>query len=568
MSQSINAGAIGLLLLEVNGVRYACTAVNMNMAINSIPSAVVTIGCGARIKNKGKAKQSPEDLYKEVLDNRRAFSTEYEKAAMIPCTIIERIEVGKESKSTVVFKGVIASASPVYKAGTTTTKMIQFTCVNAAAELYTNPVAAYKTMQSSAFISAMSDPRKLADEFSDNALNISNAFGSDRSIDNLLDALPKYIQNESEGTVLDRFDACLAAVMEAASSRGDVDPSKISFGLLKKYMHSSWCPNPGLPDSCRREYTKMLLSYLVRIMGNASIYQAVEQLATSADYMLNLVPRWDAGASKDFKLDMCPTRAWETIPSITLYADEITGIQPSSSVLESIDTPNAFMVNYSKPVSYGGTGPAVRTMVGAFSPIKEIQDWLDSEKQVSGESKMTKAKLYDAPKWLYPSINGTTDNKRKSGIKSDASVATEKIPAVRKSSAEVADPAGSALLDIPQTVKTANKIAKALYVFLYGMTDTATIRLSPDLRFGHKTGKFLENSIGMVIDVKVGETSEGRELEDSVLDIRGMLDSITYSYTCGESSSASYSITLSRVRPLDPSETPIDNPMYVNKAKT
>ena len=123
--------------------------------------------------------------------------------------------------------------------------------------------------------------------------------------------------------------------------------------------------------------------------------------------------------------------------------------------------------------------------------------------------------------------------------------------------------------NVDNTRLLADDIAKALFGFMHGRTNTAEVELLPSLRFGADGNTPLENLIGQIIDITPEDVEEGLEQpQDALLAIRGMVTAISFSYDTGTSSSCSYTMQLSRVRPLIENEESLGCPLYASLKKT
>ena len=172
--------------------------------------------------------------------------------------------------------------------------------------------------------------------------------------------------------------------------------------------------------------------------------------------------------------------------------------------------------------------------------------------------------MIPAPRWLSIAAASPTsqvveykgqDNRNDSATVKQMESA--ELPA--QQAMEEAQPVPNRSVDaVTSAFNLANSMAELLFSYNYRVMDMAQIEMTPDVRFGRYNNIWLENLLGKVIQVELGNTMAGTNLQ-----IRGTLQSISYNYSAAESSGASYNIILDRVRLSDAKMPEIDEyPIY------
>jgi hypothetical protein len=157
---------------------------------------------------------------------------------------------------------------------------------------------------------------------------------------------------------------------------------------------------------------------------------------------------------------------------------------------------------------------------------------------------------FPAPTWLRTSMLRAKENGKGSQQNSVESQRTLK-------GVNDAVPVPAVVKDYQAASNIADLVAKALYAHIHGESATAQLSVLPDMRFGFMGDITLEEHIGEVIHILPNESS------DSHLAMSGMLEGVQFEYSAGQSASCKYNIMLSRVRPYDAGEQPIECPLYV-----
>lgn len=562
--QLLTGNIIGEIVLLAEGQSYVCTSLTYTMTMNNIPAATVTIGAGTplAVSKAGSAYKSPEELLKKIQEHRASGGESGGKTTytdMIPCEIQE-VRQGID-KPTTIFKGVIAIGTVVYRAGSPTSRMIQFTCMNKVCELYKKPMSAYVDMPGSVVVQRAIYKTPFS---SKEALQSNTTFNCNTlSAEQLMGAIKTDMQSS---TLLERCCAIVNVCLVAGSYQSlltykENDADKADQIGFKKYFTGDYKLTKKVSMSSE-QFNLTILQYFLESLRGSSIYDALRRVLVSEQYMLQLAPRW----KDDFKMEICPSRAWDPSNSTPIHIDCISQIEASYSPVACINTPEAFVVMFGDAVGFNipniPDGPL--GLNGVYSTNPELTAALKDRyggKLVSlkDANKLYKAKLYNAPYWLFPEVREQQNQQSKDPVKDAASASTEKEAQKKKQDAE-SDRKTKAAEAIR---KMADEIAKNLFVYLYGGEDTVRLSLYPSVRFNY-TGLDLENKLGETIDIimDANDDKERTAKKDSPLNLRGVLESVTYNYTAGDAGSVNYSIQLSRVRPLSSSEKPVKCTLY------
>ena len=557
---------------------YVCSSVSINMTLNNIPMASAVIGCGASIRygHVNTSDNNAEDILEYVMD--AAHNT---SEGFLDCQLVEVFMHEKKIIENILFKGCIVTASLVYKTGATTVRAVRVDCMNAACKLYAQPLSAYNHTVGSYIIDALTHKEGKRKQVDQNTA-IGN-FGMSRvgrlTDTALITSVGDLVKHKDIATKIAYLADAIAIVSTKAVD--SVDLKKTVDGKLLKildYIKSDYYINYELldvNDIADSKFDSSLCNILIDGMRTSNIYNSIAQAVMSQEFMLNLVPGWQ---KDDFKLSLQPSRAWESKPSVTLTFEDISELNSSYNPLNHINDPEVFAVNFSPAVNFEGTQGQVgvpSAMVGAYSRNPEIQKWI-LERFNDGESELRKKlvdnltnfkwTIYPSPTWLRLSFvrtkeqtaNGKQEDTQKKSVAEERTQAKELSPDVQQLKAA----AEAKISDMRRAAEISNEIAKALYVHLHGESATAQVTLLPDMRFGMVGSDYsepfaLEDHIGEVIDIVPTED------DDNHLAIRGIIQGLAFTYSAGQSASCSYTMILSRVRPLTQDAEDITCPLYV-----
>lgn len=558
MSDLLKSCAVGTPVLLVGGKQYICTSMQYTMALNNIPSLSVVVGCGSGIGNPTTTPASAEDLLKQVLDKRKAAYTD-----LVECELREVVDIGntKRQLSIPLFKGVIVTGCVVYHTGNTTTRAIRFQCMNRACKLFVSPIAGYYNICGAGLVTYYSNTD--AEAQAQKSIELQGLRADQLNNKELVDM----VRSQIKGATLDKAIALIVDQIIKSSSEDSTNnqtPADGSIARVADYLYSSYSLSQGLGKICEDDYLDSLCANILQQIKGTSIYNAIQQVIMSLEFMLELAPRH---RNHNFMMEVTPSRAWESKPALTLTSDSIIGIDSSYNPIACLNTPDAFIVYLDAALELARQqGPADQLgMMGVYSTdddmvayIKSLVNGTTKPLSQATQDKMFKAKFFTAPKWIYSATvtqtAGDSDNKTE---EQTAKRTKETNTAKTKQEQDINNLPN---IDKRKVAALADEIAKAFFVHLYGAGDSAIIQLVPSARFGYdpKVG-YLEEHIGDVIDIVL---DTGEITNASSLNIRGVLETVQYNYSAGNAGSATYTIKLGRMRPLDKDEKAIQCPLY------
>lgn len=558
--------------------RYVCSSVTITMRLNSIPTASAIIGGGISLKEGyDYTENNAEDILQYVMD-----ATHNTVDGFIGCDIVEILP---DSTEVVLFRGCIVAASLVYKSGATTVRAVRVECMNEACKLFAQPLSAYNHTVGSYIVDALTyktgrqqmPNQKLSVQeygmYSVGALTTKN-------IMDVTKTLTKHKDIATKISIIADAIAMLSTKVVDTSKPEDV-LKQLDGGILKiqDYIKSDYFidyKKISVNDTIDAKFDESLCAALLAGLKSSSILDSIMRSIVSPEFLLNMVPTWQEG---NFKMDIQPSRAWESKPSITLYLSDISEMNSSFKPLEHINDPEIFAVNFAPAINFNGNQGQVgkpSAMIGVFSTNEDVARWIEdmfnndtvSRAKLTGQLTNFKWFLYTAPNWLKVSFIRTKkdENGKKEDEQNDSVENQRTAPKEEKTEQQLRDDANKAVIEDFEAARTiANQIAKALFVHLHGETATAQVQLLPDLRFGRLGGDYVDNTaledhIGEVIDILPADDGQ-----DGHLAIRGIIEALQFSYSAGQSGSCNYTMTLSRVRPLTQGEVQdIKCPLYTN----
>lgn len=545
----LNTTQVGVIVLETPDASYVCSSFNMSLSLNAVPVATAVIGSGRPIKGNKRKENSAEDILEYIRAAELSDSTTF-----IPCMVYEDLN-GVRYK---VFKGVIIAASLVYKTGASTIRAVRLELMNEACKLYARPLSDYQDTCGSNIIAGILTGN--AEALTEDPQKGTTGFEYSGALDS--DALCNMIRTSiSEKDIATRISKIADAyVMLTSRTSPEVELNQAQLGTVLRigdYIRSDYTLNKDVVEAVNTEtgdnFNIELCSYLMNGLRNGSILDSIMSAIASSEFMLTLVPRFT-----DFMLEIRPSKAWDNRNVKTLPLSVLSSMNSSYHPLEHLKDPDVFVVNYSDAIDFGGgSSPAgiPSGLTGAYSSNPIMQQWLaertngarasslrDLLRQLEKDSTHFKWKIYQAPHWLDSAF---IENQN----------AASNIRRRRQPTRDYL--AGRNLAD---------EVAKAIYTSVYRQSATASVELLPSLRFGMgeaKYGVVLEDMIGEVIDlVPEGWKQDPDRLDDSPLAVRGMVTTVSFSYSAGQAGSCQYSMTLSRVRPRNVNEASVICPLY------
>ena len=547
---------------------YVCTSVMLNYEINAIPSARVTLSFGELLGNLGKGgkPQDPSELLKGILSMRKNCND------MLECSILEVFDTSdsttdkdededtkkKDSRQEIkVFTGVIVTGTPIYKADDKfSSKMISLLCLHSICKLYVSPLASFVIAHNSVIIERMTKTGyKLSAKDAQKDQSLEYKF--------VVDALVSDVVEEG-GTVLENVNKILKAILKASSYRATQKTgsakSESNDGLgptdLIKYMNCDTKLSGNVTSNSRKRYYTTIGSMMVALLNNSTIYDTLQQILLTDEFMLNLVPRFTPGVSDGneqkntgknhteddiFRITLMPSTMWsnEDAP-VAIAANQIISITASFNPIGCLNTPQVLMATFDDPTDPGlsDSESSVR-LYGIYSTDSDLQSQLTAAR-ADKKSVGTAASMPDgyfrcttmrAPSWIDL------------GPEKQASSFSLKKRADDEDDEDVDDGEGGgdeANATESSETAIADSIAKALFAHKYGRQDTATLKLPASLRFGYDEMCF-EANIGNKLNVAIDDT----------LGFSGIINAINFSYISGIQSSVDYTVTLVCVRDKD-----------------
>lgn len=603
MSQYLYTADVGTIYLriDINGSQksYVCSSLSLNMRLNTLPIASVVVGGGTSIRNghKDHSDNNAENILEYVMNARNNTPDSF-----INCSIVEVIKANGVSSETVLFKGCIVAASLVYKTGSTTMRAVRVECMNEACKLYAQPLSAYNNTVGSYIVDALT--AKAGRNRMPTAKESVTTYGMN-TVGALTTSYVRQITKElTQHKDIATKIAFLADAITLLSTKvvNTVKPEEIlrilRGGILKinKYIKSDYFINyqdltimdrneePGesaINNVTDDKFDNSLCDQLLGSLRSSTVYDAILRTIMSTEFMLNLVPKWNA---ENHVVSIEPSHAWESKPAITISFSDIAEFNSTYKPFDHINDPEVLAANFSAAIPFAGSQGQDGTpsaIMGAYSTNEEIAEWLkmrwssdasedELRARLQGDTTYFKWFIYEAPSWLrtafiIPSPVGKPKedtNNAQSDIKDQRTNPKEES----KTTQQVTNSETAIQYDFERARSIADKIAKALYTHICGESATAQLTLLPDMRFGGFGSDItdpvcIEDHIGEIMDILPSEDS------DQHLAMRGMIESVQFNYSAGKAGSCSYTITLSRVRPLNQQADDVVCPLYVRSSE-
>lgn len=536
---------------------YSCAAMEYTMGINAIPVMNVTLGRGEPLGGKrGTASEESWSLWYEVLKRT------HEGYSLLPCSVYE-VPVGG-TDLTAIFHGYIVGSSLMDKASSgNSITAVRVQCLGIAALLMSSPLAAFRMTSGAVLAAVLTGYKELpsAQGLSGNALDPQSTL----DLVTAEDIVPEYIDLLEGVDIVSRISNLANIIVELGDSgREDSSmPEPVDDKLhIKECLFCNYTLNMNFEQfNTEASYNVELCRGLLNGLEGSSLYDSIVTTVNNTEIMLNVLPHFYRGGSwSDFRMEIAPSLAWDTTDKIVIPESYVMGINSMNNALAHMNDPNVFVVSYGDsvgPVEITRSG-GIPECVGVFARQAELMEYarlrfgMSSGAQKKDEAlklaatmgiekEMYKVRCYSAPKWLdyaYLLKGRTLDS-----LETPEDEPPDDINA--KGGTQQAEEDG-----LVHATQVADDIAKALFTYIYGRSDTALIELTPNLRFGLLSNiGCLENHIGKTVVVGV---------------IQGTLRSVHYSYAAGEKATHTYSIELDRVRIYDPENEPepIQCPLY------
>lgn len=582
---NIVAGGVGIVYMRVDRddktYKFPCAAVDYTMAQNSMPSLTAYVGTGMPLVGKPEDYTTPEIVMQWLTDSK------YEDTlvnGMIPCTFWEEACDGGFPCDWQIFKGYVASGSPVYTSkpnGSAT--QIMFQCLGLAASLVTSPGCAYIESYQGVEIEKR---RSGVDISLQKALETGGNFEMKKWDPATL--VQRFGLKLNKAPVVKRVGilvamACLAAswihlkdfntgpderVMEAFGGDTTLDMSQ--FGV-----------------HCDFEYNRHFLSALMANMSSSTLYDCIIGILTSDMFVLEADPRWwcdtkmpediSAGglseaSTPDFKMDILPSAVWRARKKVELGSDDIIAFRSTRNALARLNTPdtillqfngaNSWLLDDSRTNAVNVMGIATKNSVLSNTTIDgallaKPATWSKPNKDFIA----CKVRQVTAPSWMSmvvanKNVRTSTPRNTDEGLKVERTPATTDKELKPDQQPDLKRPEKYNEDTVTTAYDAANMMARAIFLQHYLENDTAAVDVLPNMRFGLRKGVCFENSIGDTVEVTL-PTGTGEDMK-----IKCILHGVTYKYSTGMSSSISYTLLLSRVRPANIEEPKMACPIY------
>ena len=584
MAATLTAHKSGTIVLHAGGYELACTSLTLKMQLNSIPTATVVVGIGSTLGADQKARTENKDaeaLLAKVL-------TEKDRE-LVDCEIYEVIygtdKAGKRTATShVIFKGVIVSGSIMFKTNigqSNTIRAITFDCMNKACKLLAAPLSVDCNVCGAGIIQAIGDPSIVQNIDKARKADLHIYQGSKDAqivIGSLEDTLTG--KNLAEKMALITDAIMLTETIAAKETKADGTISRVM-----DYLYSNYTVDvDNLGQAMENSFHVGVCSDLLKAFRKASIYEAIKSVIVGSDYMLTLAPRFNiADKNQQFKLEIAPSTAWEATPARVLKASDAIRFASGYTQIASISAPEAYIVHFDleSDVAHGGTQQKATGANGVYSSNEALMEQLkkryQSDQYTASDAlnaQLFRTKVYNAPRWLVPAFNKKVV--RKARDKNTPVSAEERRTAEDSAGTPGREAFEAALqtlpiIDMQEAYKFADQVAKAMYTALYGAGDSAIVVLKPSLRFGldnkDQNVPALEDCIGKIIDIQISDEEESTANATS-LNVRGMLEAIVYEYASNEVSLSTYTIKLSRIRPVRKDDEGLKCPLYTTTKKS
>ena len=540
----------GIIYLNITGFpSLPCSSLIYSMAVNSIHSCIVDVATGISIKQGNVQGFDANDLLLSLHDPAKKTS------GLIECSLTEDRE--NYESPVLIFRGFITAALPLYKAGFPSVSSIRFNCLGPGALLYSQPGFSYIDTTFNHVINRLDGGSEI---------NFNTAWNSgDNWQLQLSDVYQATVDLCAQESIPSKVSICVDCAKKAATLVGIKEYTKEGDAIVSAVLGGNTRLN--LSQDAEEGYSASLFTQIATNMRSSSLLGAIQNTLCSDDFMLQLVPRWSVDTESDFKLDVTPCLAWSPYGTcIYLTPDDVISIHAAYTAVDTFNTPDVLLVNFSEAYSYL-YGTPDNSSVGLFGVA-----CLDPGLQETLENYLTLGLLHEAldqaagmrvreiraPSWIvFDMCNATStncdvaDRDNTEGL-ADAERTPENITQEKQ-----IQPTPKIVQDA-EIARTANKIAQTLFFNYYLANDTVSVEVHPGLRFGGDPAKFFEQNLGNTVEIDLTHDL----VTHSGIHIKGELKEINYTIALGEASSASYTLTLARVRHVDTNVPVGECPIY------
>lgn len=518
---------IGVFHIRDGESKYTVSGLKISYSIGSIPAATVTVGSGVSISNASDV-QDPYVLMEKILSS---------KKGLYPIEIYE--------DDTLIFKGKVVACSPYMRTGTATVQALNLVCMHPAVDLMAAPMSSFRYISG-----AKLNAGYLTKNDADATANVNTGVYRNTDFDILSRAVSGSFDYSTP--LIKGISDILLQIQQASTGDIDITGRNRTVGInVSDYVDCKYRLNPEFVSE--EYYMIMAQNFLSYLTGN-TIFSTLTGTLDNNEYLLKLVP-----GDMD-KLELICSNYWVSEPELVLHGNEMDMTSASWNLMGLLNEPDALVVDFGSLVNWTSvpTGDAFTSFDGFYPPElrDQIRNW-DSE--TAKENPIFKWNRVDAPSWMLGTMLSRLGIKKDS--KGQPSGAEEANTPSRKdassSTANDSQDTTKKTIDTEQLRSLADQYAKAVFVSTYRTSHTFSVNLLLSTRhYG------LESKVGKLIGVELVTGDE-----DNKLNVKGILQQLTFQYSYGSPSNASYNMTLCCVRPYN-DDTNIECPLYIRSSET
>ena len=117
------------------------------------------------------------------------------------------------------------------------------------------------------------------------------------------------------------------------------------------------------------------------MLTNMSVYDVLQRMLITDEFMLNLVPRF---STQDFKVELVPSYMWKTRESdnLDINATDLVAVSAVFNPIACLNIPQVLMVLFEDPIEYGKklVGGGAATNYGVYSTDKQLNELMRSKR--------------------------------------------------------------------------------------------------------------------------------------------------------------------------------------------
>ena len=525
---------------------FPCAALDYTIAIDNIPTATVYVAIGNYLRDgvsdyKQGSSCSPQDLL--------CFIQERSKQATRQELFSEcHITYGEKE----ILHGYIVSGSYQYTTKGSVSMMICFVCMWSGVLLMTKPVSGYMDVNMGSIIKILQGKDNL-----DQQAAMYSGQHLTQAV-NITESLKQYTKNMS---ILNRLCICVGALLSHVNyDENKLDDDNFTSNLdCFKTFGGSWrlrTEDEGISPAADGAFTELLWHGILQGLQSSDLFTSILRTLTSENFGLQLVPRISDPDVGNFKMEICPITAWMDggAKDTVIPLEYVVQLRSVHNVLDRLNEPEVLIVNGG--ATYGFTVSDVRSgiqgLYGIYCVDKELcatmQDSIGRTELPSVLKKFENCRVHQmyTPAWV--DIAGCSksnnsidfkeqDNREKSDVVQQPEN-TEKSKETGEDKALI-----NVKRDLTEAFKLYNKTAELLFLLYFRASDTAVIEITTDAAFGGNGANF-ENELGYTVGIMLSKD----DLTKTNLNLYGCLRAVNYKFSAADSSSATYTLTLDRVR--------------------